>query len=105
MRQFERVPIASTDRSDGRLLRPSSGAHVTVGETWRTNRTRPTACHALHKATGPRLSRGPVVEAPGIEPGSENFEATCVYVRVQPFASSRFAPTGELASGLFTCLV
>lgn len=45
------------------------------------------------------------VEAPGIEPGSENFEATCVYVRIQPFESSRFAPTGELSSGLFTCLI
>jgi hypothetical protein len=46
-----------------------------------------------------------VVEAPGIEPGSENFEATCVYVRIQPFESSRIAPTGELSSGLFTCLI
>lgn len=46
-----------------------------------------------------------VVEAPGIEPGSENFEATCVYVRIQPFGSSRFAPAGGLASGLFTCWI
>jgi len=45
------------------------------------------------------------VEAPGIEPGSENFEANCFYVRVQSFASSRFALTDKLASGLVTCLI
>ena len=52
-----------------------------------------------------QCGRPVMVEAPGIEPGSENFEATCVYVRIQPFESSRFAPTGELSSGLFTCLI
>lgn len=46
-----------------------------------------------------------IVEAPGIEPGSENFEATCVYVRVRPIESSRFARTDALSSGLVTCLV
>ncbi len=46
-----------------------------------------------------------MVEAPGIEPGSENFEATCVYVRIYPFESSRIAPTSELAPRLSTCLI
>ena len=45
------------------------------------------------------------VEAPGIEPGSENFEATCVYVRIRPIESSRIARVGALSSGLFTCLI
>jgi hypothetical protein len=45
------------------------------------------------------------VEAPGIEPGSENFEATCVYVRIRPFVSSQFARAGALALGLSTCLI
>lgn len=47
--------------------------------------------------------RGPVVEARGIEPRSENVEASGVYVRIWPFASSRFARASALASGLFTC--
>lgn len=45
------------------------------------------------------------VEAPGIEPGSENSEAICVYVRVRPIESSRFARTDALSSGLVTCLI
>jgi hypothetical protein len=45
-----------------------------------------------------------MVEAPGIEPGSENFEANCVYVRIRPFISSQFARVGALSSGLVTCL-
>src|SRR5689334_19903726 len=45
------------------------------------------------------------VEAPGIEPGSENFEANCFYVRIRPFISSRFARVGALSSGLSTCLI
>jgi hypothetical protein len=44
------------------------------------------------------------VEAPGIEPGSENIEANGVYVRVPSFVSSRFALTDKLAPGLVTCL-
>ena len=40
------------------------------------------------KTTNPRFCRGFVVEAPGIEPGSENVDATCVYVRIRPFKSS-----------------
>ena len=51
-----------------------------------------------------RKVRGKVVEAPGIEPGSENFEAICVYVRIWPFNSSRFARANALAPGLVTCL-
>lgn len=46
-----------------------------------------------------------MVEAPGIEPGSENIDAACFYVRIWPFASSRFARASALASGLFTCLI
>jgi len=46
-----------------------------------------------------------MVEAPGIEPGSENFEANCFYVRIRPFVSSRIARVGALAPGLFTCLI
>lgn len=46
-----------------------------------------------------------IVEAPGIEPGSENFEANCFYVRIRPFESSQFARVGALALGLFTCLI
>jgi len=45
------------------------------------------------------------VEAPGIEPGSENSEATGVYVRIRSIRSSRIAPTERLSSGLFTCLI
>ena len=45
------------------------------------------------------------VEAPGIEPGSENIEATCVYVRIRPFVSSQIARVGALALGLSTCLI
>jgi hypothetical protein len=52
-----------------------------------------------------QCGRPVTVEAPGIEPGSENSEATCVYVRVQSFESSRFALTDKLASGLVTCLI
>lgn len=52
-----------------------------------------------------RKNKGEMVEAPGIEPGSENVEATCVYVRVRPIESSRFARTDALSSGLVTCLI
>ena len=45
-----------------------------------------------------------MVEAPGIEPGSENVEASCVYVRIWPFISSQFARASALSSGLVTCL-
>ena len=58
-----------------------------------------------HKTTRPRKNRGPVVEAPGIEPGSENFEATSVYVRIRPFISSQLARVGALALRLSTCLI
>lgn len=54
--------------------------------------------------TNARNLRAFVVEAPGIEPGSENSEATCVYVRIRPTASSWFAPAGGLSPGLVTCL-
>lgn len=68
---------------------------VSVEALWRRREFPHPALKSLRKE----------VEAPGIEPGSENSEATCVYVRIRPIESSWIAPAGGLSPGLFTCLI
>ena len=47
-----------------------------------------------------------LVEAPGIEPGSENYDATCLVTCVfGQLILSRIARTDALAPGLVTCLI